>query len=259
MPRFAANLTMMFNEVPFLDRFAAAAEAGFDAVEFLFPYEHPIDEVRDRLQQAGQRAVLFNMPPGDWTAGERGVAVFPERRAEFSANLAKALSYATALGVPRLHMMAGIAPSEDLLARTSYLAALAEAAEAAAAHGVDVLLEPLNTRDMPGYFLNSFKMAAEIISEAGRPNVKLQFDIYHCQILHGDVTTRLRNYLPITGHIQTASVPLRHEPGTGELDDSFLFQLIDEIGYTGHIGCEYRPKAGTLEGLRWRNSRVFTH
>ncbi|WP_108462590.1 2-oxo-tetronate isomerase [Devosia naphthalenivorans] len=255
MPRFAANLTMMFNEVPFLDRFAAAARAGFDAVEFLFPYEYPIEVVQDRLRQAGQRAALFNMPPGDWAAGERGIAVFPERQAEFSANLTEALSYATALGVPRLHMMAGIAPSDDVFARTRYFAALGEAAEIAAAHGIDVLLEPLNTRDMPGYYLNSFDMAAEIISEVGRPNVKLQFDIYHCQILHGDVTTTLRKYLPITGHIQTASVPLRHEPCTGELDDSYLFRMIDELGYAGHIGCEYRPKADTMEGLRWFHSK----
>jgi hydroxypyruvate isomerase len=251
MPRFAANLTMMFNEVPFLDRFAAAAAAGFDAVEFLFPYEHSIEAVRDRLQQAGQHAVLFNMPPGDWAAGERGMAVFPKRAAEFSANLDKALAYATALGVPRLHMMAGIAPSDDVAARARYLVALTEAADAAAAHGIDILLEPLNRRDMPGYFLNSFAMAAAIIAELGRPNVKLQFDIYHCQILHGDVTTALRSYLPITGHIQTAAVPLRHEPGTGELDDGYIFRLVDELRYDSHIGCEYRPKAATLAGLDW--------
>lgn len=251
MPRFAANLTMMFNEHAFLDRFAAAADAGFEAVEFLFPYEHSADEIRRRANEAGTQIVLFNMPPGNWASGERGMAVFPQRAGEFTAGLGTALSYARALGVPRLHMMAGLAPSSDPDARARYLSAIVEAADAAQACGVDVLLEPLNPRDMPGYFLDSFSMAADIIGALDRPNVKLQFDIYHCQILQGDVTTALRQLFPLIGHVQTAAVPLRNEPGTGELDDFHLFRLIDKLGYDGHIGCEYRPAGGTVEGLAW--------
>lgn len=251
MPRFAANLTMMFTELDFLDRFAAAAEAGFGTIEFLFPYDHSAETIRQRADTAGVDIVLFNMPPGNWASGERGMAVYPQRAEEFSAGLARALDYAEVLSVPRLHMMAGHAASTDGFARSRYIEALAEAAEAAAARNVDVLIEPLNRRDMPGYFLNDFAFAADIIAELGRQNVKLQFDIYHRQILHGDVVTALRDYAPIIGHVQTASVPLRHEPGTGELDDARIFAVLDEIGYAGHVGCEYRPVRGTTEGLAW--------
>lgn len=254
MPRFAANLTMMFNEVPFLDRFAAAAAAGFTAVEFLFPYEHDKALVAAKVSDAGLDVALFNMPPGNWGIGERGLAVRPERSAEFSAALSLALDYAAALAVPRLHMMAGIAPASDSAARARYLDSLREATDAAGAASVDVLIEPLNRRDMPGYFLDSFHRAVEIIETLGRPNLKLQYDIYHRQIMHGDVSRSLADLLPHIGHIQIASVPDRHEPGTGELDDARLFTLIDSIGYLGFIGCEYRPLAATLDGLHWRKA-----
>jgi hydroxypyruvate isomerase len=256
MPRFAANLTMMFNEVDFLDRFEAAAAAGFTAVEFLFPYDHPAAEIRRRAEAAGVEIVLFNMPPGDWIAGERGMAVFPERAAEFTTSLNTALDYAETLSVPRLHMMAGIARADDPEARKRYRESLAEAAKAAARHDIDVLIEPLNKRDMPGYFLNDFALAAEIIADLDQPNIKLQFDIYHRQILHGDVITALQTYAPIIGHIQTASVPHRHEPGTGELDDGRIFTEVEAIRYAGHIGCEYRPLTSTNAGLSWRNPHL---
>lgn len=251
MPRFAANLSLMFTEHAFLDRFAAAAEAGFAAVEFLFPYDHPAEEIRQRAKAAGVEIVLFNLPPGDWAAGERGLAVFPERAEAFSAGLRRALDYAGVLGVPRLHLMAGIAAANDKVAAERYRRALAEAADAAAPAGIDILIEPLNRRDMPGYFLNDFDVAAAIIDDLERPNVKLQFDIYHRQILHGDVVTGLRRHASIIGHVQTASVPLRHEPGTGELDDHHVFGVLDAMGYAGHVGCEYRPRNGTVEGLGW--------
>jgi hydroxypyruvate isomerase len=259
MPRFAANLSMMFNELPFLERFGAARRAGFEAVEFLFPYEHEVDDLRRAVEAAGVEVVLFNLPPGDWAAGDRGMAVDPARAGEFRASIATALSYAVPLGVKRLHVMAGKVAAHDTDARRRYCAALGEAADAADAHGIEVLIEPLNPRDMPGYFLNDFGMAAGIISEMGRSNLKLQFDIYHRQILHGDVTKGLEALLPITGHIQTASVPLRQEPGTGELDDARIFALVDRLGYAGHIGCEYRPAAGTEAGLGWMQALVAGH
>ncbi len=251
MPRFAANLSLMFTELPFLDRFAAAAAAGFGAVEFLFPYDYPAEEVKVRVDAAGVQVVLFNLPPGDWAAGERGIAVFPERAAEFSEGLARGLHYARVLGVPRLHLMAGIAPAGDAAAGQRYRAALVEAAGAAAEQGIDILLEPLNRFDMPGYFLNDFDAAVDLIAELGLPNVKLQFDIYHRQLMHGNVTRAIREMFAVIGHVQTASVPLRHEPGTGELDDFAVFRLLDEVGYAGHIGCEYRPAGATLDGLGW--------
>lgn len=251
MPRFAANLSMMFTELPFLERFAAAASAGFSAVEFLFPYAHAPAEVRDRMEQAGVTAVLFNMPPGDWEAGERGLAVYPDRATEFSAGLATALDYAHQLQVPNLHMMAGLATSGDPGARRHFLDALRQASDAAGPAGLNVLIEPLNRRDMPGYFLDSFNLAAELITGLDRPNVKLQYDIYHRQIIHGDVTRSLEALLPLIGHIQTASVPGRHEPGTGELDDFGIFATLDRLGYAGWVGCEYRPRGNTLDGLGW--------
>ncbi len=251
MPRFAANLTMMFNELPFLERFDAAAKAGFKAVEFLFPYDHDAETVLEKATAAGVAIVLFNMPPGNWEAGERGIAAFPDRAEEFSRNLSIALHYAQVLNVPRIHMMAGLADSNDPNARDRYLAALCEAADAAKAHGIDVLLEPINKRDMPGYFLNDFNQAVELIEKSGCSNVKLQYDIYHRQILHGDVTRSLEALFPLIGHIQTASVPERHEPGSGELDDIRIFALLDSLGYSGFIGCEYRPANGTVEGLGW--------
>lgn len=250
MPRFAANLTMMFTELPFLDRFAAAAAAGFKSVEFLFPYDHPADAVRAAADRAGVDIVLFNFPPGDWSAGERGIAALPDRAGELSAALRRGIEYALALAVPRLHLMAGLVPVSEASGER-FRAAIREAAELAAPHGIDILLEPLNRRDMPGYFLSDFVQAEDIIAALGLPNVKLQFDIYHRQILHGDVTAALRRLLPMIGHIQTASVPDRNEPGTGELDDFRIFRLLDQIGYRGHVGCEYRPASSTREGLGW--------
>lgn len=251
MPRFAANLSMMFTETGFADRFAMAASAGFDAVEFLFPYDYPAEEISGLAREAGVAIVLFNMPPGDWAAGERGIAAFPERGAEFSAGLAKAVDYARITGVARLHMMAGLAARDDTVAVERYKDALREASDVLGAEHLDLLIEPINARDMPGYLLNDFRWAADLIGELALGNLKLQYDIYHRQILHGDVLASLAEMMPIIGHVQTASVPLRHEPGTGELDDRTIFARLDELGYDGHVGCEYRPRAGTLQGLDW--------
>ncbi len=253
MPRFAANLTMMFNEHGFLDRFAAAARAGFDAVEFLFPYDFPAEAIAERVAAHGLEVVLFNMPPGDWAKGERGIAALAGREQEFRDGVARALAYAEALGTPRLHLMAGIASRSDTAALARYRDALAFAADAAGAEGRDLLIEPLNPRDMPGYLLNDFQQAADLITELGRPNLKLQFDIYHRQILHGDMLKGLEALMPIIGHIQTASVPGRNEPGTGELDDFRIFAALDRLGYAGHVGCEYRPAGETVAGLGWRH------
>jgi hydroxypyruvate isomerase len=251
MPRFAANLSMMFTEWDFLDRFAAAADTGFTAVEFLFPYAHAPDEIARRLRVSGLTQALFNLPPGDWDRGERGMASVPGREAEFRASLAQALPYAEATGVKRLHMMSGHGDRNDLRAAEAYRAAIRHACAAVAPLGIDILIEPINGRDMPGYFLNDFPYATGLIAELGLPNLKLQFDIYHRQILHGDVMKGLEALLPMTGHVQVASVPKRHEPGTGELDDQRIFNHLDALGYQGFVGCEYRPAAGTIEGLGW--------
>lgn len=251
MPRFAANLTLMFTEVPFLDRFAQAAEAGFEAVEFLFPYDHPPEAVAERLTTHGLTQALFNLPPGDWAAGERGLAALPDRFEELKAGVETALTYARATGVKRLHLMAGMADRNDPKAQDSYRRAVAWTAERLNKEGLDLVLEPINARNMPGYFLNDFSYAADLIRDLALPNLKLQFDLYHCQILHGDVTMRLRALMPIVGHVQTASVPERHEPGSGEMNDAFLFAELDRLGYDGFIGCEYNPRAGTREGLGW--------
>jgi hydroxypyruvate isomerase len=251
MPRFAANLTMMFNEVPFLERFAAARASGFGAVEFLFPYEHAPEVVGEALHKQGLTQALFNMPPGDWAAGERGIASLAGREAECRAGVDTALAYARATGVKRLHLMAGLASRADASALARYREAVRYAAERVGAEGIDLLLEPLNRRDMPGYLLDDYDVAAEFIASLGLPNVKLQFDIYHCQILHGDIVMRMRKYLPLIGHVQIASIPSRNEPMSEELNDSFLFAELDRLGYAGFIGCEYRPKAGTEAGLGW--------
>jgi 2-dehydrotetronate isomerase len=251
MPRFAANLSMMFNEWPFLDRFAAAADAGFDAVEFLFPYDFPPDAIAERLAQHRLTQALFNCPPGDWERGERGFAALPQWRAEFEASIDKALVYAKATGVGRLHVMAGIAPAQDPAAQRSFESAVLFATERAEGAGIDIVLEPINPRDVPGYFLNNFDVAAGLIRKLARPNLKLQFDIYHRQIIHGDVIKGLEAMMPIIGHIQVASVPERHEPGTGELDDARVFGVLDRLGYRGFVGCEYRPAGKTLDGLGW--------
>ena len=251
MPRFAANLSMMFTEWAFLDRFAAASDAGFAAVEYLFPYEHPADEIAKRLEANHLTQALFNMPPGDWAAGERGMAALAGREAEFRAGVDVALHYAEATGVKRLHMMAGLIDARDQAAMALYRDNIRFAADKLAAKGLDLLLEPINGRNMPGYFMNSFDTAAGIIADLALPNLKLQFDIYHCQIIHGDVTMRLRALLPISGHVQIASVPSRNEPSGEELNYPFLFNELDRLGYDGFVGCEYNPAAGTVAGLGW--------
>ena len=245
--KFAANLSWMFKEWSFPDRFAAAADAGFSAVEYLFPYELPPDEIARLLARHGLKQVLFNMPPGNWAAGEKGTACLPARRDEFRASVEAALTYARASGTPRLHLMSGIGSGDAALA--AYRDAVAWACDAAGE--IDILLEPINNRDVPGYLMNDFGLAARIISELRRPNLKLQFDVYHRQIIHGDVTRGLESLMPMTGHIQVSSAPLRHEPMSGELDDRRVFELIEKLGYTGHVGCEYNPAAGTLAGLGW--------
>jgi hydroxypyruvate isomerase len=256
MPRFAANLSLMYTEHGFLDRFAAAAADGFRAVEYLFPYAFARDEIADRLKTHGLRQVLFNAPPGDFDAGERGLACLPGREEEFRRGFAdQAVPYAKALGCPRVHVMAGLAPAgaERAALRATYLANLAWAAGEAAAAGLDVLIEPINTRDIPGYFLNRQEEAHAIVQEVGAPNLKVQMDLYHCQIVEGDLAMKLRQYLPTgrVGHLQIAGVPERHEPDVGEVNYAYLFELVDRLEFTGHLGCEYRPRAGTSAGLGW--------
>jgi hydroxypyruvate isomerase len=251
MPRFAANLSMMFNEVPFLDRFDAAAKAGFTAVEFLFPYEHPSAEVGERLHRNGLTQALFNLFPGDWSKGERGFAALPDRFADVQGSVMQALPYAKATGVKRLHLMAGIANRGDPKAVESFRRGVVWTAEALGKEGIDLVLEPINPRDVPGYFLNDFDFAADLIDGLKMPNLKLQFDIYHRQIVHGDVTMALRKMMPIIGHIQIASVPSRNEPAGEELNYPFLFDELDRLGYDGFVGCEYRPKGNTVDGLGW--------
>lgn len=251
MPRFAANLSMMFTEWAFLDRFKAAADAGFPAVEFLFPYEHPAEPIGLALVGGELQQALFNLPPGDFAQGERGIAALSGREDEFRAGVETALAYAHETGVKRLHMMAGLADPNDATAQDTYRASIAFAADALAPHGIDLLLEPINGTDMPGYFLNDFDRAAAYVRDAGRPNVKLQFDMYHCELIHGDVAGKLKALYPLVGHVQIASAAGRHEPDDKGPDYPALFALLDDLGYDGFVGCEYRPRAGTLEGLGW--------
>ncbi len=257
MPRFAANLTMMYNEHAFLDRFSAAAKDGFKGVEFLFPYEYAAAELQKRLQDNGLTQALFNAPPGDWAAGERGIASLPGREDEFKRSVATGLEYAQVLGNNKLHVMAGlIQPQQDRARhRAVYLENLAYAAAEAAAHGVTIVIEPINTRDIPGFFLNRQDDAQAICAEVGARNLQVQFDLYHCQIVEGDLAVKLKRDMVRPqagiGHIQIAGVPERHEPDIGEINYPYLFELIDALGYQGWIGCEYRPRGATSEGLGW--------
>jgi hydroxypyruvate isomerase len=259
MPRFAANLTMMYPEHAFLDRFAAAAADGFAAVEYLFPYEWPAARLAAALADNGLQQVLFNAAQGDFAAGERGIAGLPGREHEFRSAIERGLEYAVALACPRVHVMAGLAADQASRASMGavYVANLAWAAERAAAIDVDVLIEPINTRDIPGYFLNRQDEAHAIVAEVGAPNLKVQMDLYHCQIVEGDVATKLRAYLPSgrVGHLQIAGVPERHEPDVGEVNYDYLFDVIDDLGFTGWVGCEYRPAAATSPGLGWLRRR----
>jgi hydroxypyruvate isomerase len=256
MPKFAANLTMMFNEVPFPERFAAAAKAGFKAVEFLFPYDHAPQEVAQWLRENNLQNALFNLPPGDWAAGERGIASLPGREQEFRASVARALDYAQALGTQRLHVMAGLLPqgAERSRHRETYIENLRYAAREMAGHGRMLLIEPINTRDIPGYFLNSQADAHAIRAAVGEPNVKVQMDFYHAQIVEGDLAMTFKKYFDGIGHIQIASVPSRNEPDDGEVNYRYLFRLLDEAGYDGWVGCEYRPRGRTEDGLGWLNT-----
>jgi hydroxypyruvate isomerase len=253
MPRFAANLSMMFTEVPFPERFAAAAKAGFKAVEFLFPYDYPAADVARWLKDAGLENALFNLPPGDFAAGERGIASIPGREQEFQDGVAKALEYAAALGTKTLHAMAGLLPAgaDYETHRATYIDNIWFAAKALGEKGLTLVIEPINTRDMPGYFLNYQAEAHAIRKEIGEPNLKVQMDFYHAQIMEGDLSVTLKDNFDGVGHIQIASVPARHEPDEGEVNYPHLYQLLDELGYQGWIGCEYRPRGKTEDGLGW--------
>jgi hydroxypyruvate isomerase len=245
MPAFAANLSTMFAEWEFLDRFAAAADHGFEAVEIQFPYEWRADAIQARLEREKLTLALINAPPGD--AGERGLAALPDRAEAFRASIAQAKVYAEHTGAQAVHVMAGLARPGDAQAETAYVEALRFAAERL--DPAPVLIEPLNPRDMPGYFLDDFRTAARIVG--GLPGVRLLFDIYHRQLLHGDVLNGLAELMPIIGHVQIASAPARAEPGSGELNDELVLGRLDALGYRSYVGCEYKPARGTVAGLGW--------
>lgn len=249
MPRFAANLSMLFTEVPFLERFEAAARAGFKGVEFLFPYAFDADEIRARLDAHGLEVVLFNLPPGHWDEGERGITALKGREDEFAAGVDLALRYAEVLGCPRVHAMAGLA--QHGAEREVYLKNLTLAADWARGEGIDILIEPINTFDMPGYFLTTTEAAGDVINDVGAANLGLQFDLYHRHRMQGGVAEAVAEFAPIVRHYQCANPPDRSEPACDVLDYRHLFEVIDATGFSGWIGCEYKPKAGTLAGLGW--------
>lgn len=253
MPNFAANLTMMFNEVDFLDRFKAASDAGFKGVEYLFPYSFEADMLAERLAHNGLVQVLHNLPAGDWGAGERGIGCLPDRVGEFQDGVGRAIEYARALGCPRVNCLAGIAPAGADPARMTdtFVTNLRFAAGQLAAAGIQLLIEPINTRDIPGFFLTGTNQANLIVDAVGSDNLALQYDIYHMQIMEGDLASTIQGNLARIAHMQLADNPGRHEPGTGEINYPFLFDFIDRIGYGGWIGCEYKPAAATTEGLAW--------
>jgi hydroxypyruvate isomerase len=253
MPKFAANLSMMFTEVPFLDRFSAASTAGFKAVEYLFPYEYPPEVIAKKLDENGLENILFNMPPGDWAIGERGTTSIPGREEEFREGVAKALTYAKALKVRRLHAMAGITPpgAEPAACRATLIENLKYAASELATHDITLLLEAINTRDMPGFFVTTQAESFEICSAVNAPNLKMQMDCYHMQVIEGDLATKLKRYAAHCGHVQIAGAPDRNEPDTGEVRYDYIFRLLDDLGYSGWVGCEYRPASKTLDGLGW--------
>lgn len=254
MPFFAANLTMLFNELDFLDRFDAAAKAGFKAVEFLFPYAYEKAALKERLDQNGLRLVLHNLPAGDWAAGERGIACLPDRVDEFRSGVETAIEYATALGCPQVNCLAGLAPvgTDPAQLRQTLVNNLRYAADALQKAGIRLIMEPINDKvDIPGFYLNHTRQALELIRDVGSDNLGVQYDIYHMQIMEGDLARTIETNLKHIWHIQLADNPGRHEPGTGEINYPFLFGFLDRIGYQGAIGCEYKPKAGTVEGLDW--------
>lgn len=253
MPKFNANLTMLFNEVPFLDRFQAAAGAGFKGVEFLFPYAFDKDAIAERLDQHGLVQVLHNLPAGDWDAGERGIACHPDRVGEFRDGVGRAIEYATALGCKQLNCLAGIAPAgvDAEKVHATFVANLRFAAARLEEAGIRLLVEPINTFDIPGFHLNRTAQAIALIEEVGSPNLWLQHDVYHMQRMEGELANTIAKHLPKIAHMQIADNPGRHEPGSGEINYAWLFRYIDQLGYEGWIGCEYKPAAGTREGLGW--------
>ena len=263
MPKFAANLTMLFNEVPFLERFAAAARAGFEAVEFLFPYPYPAPALADGLETHRLQLVLHNLPAGNWEAGERGIACLPDRVGEFQDGVGLAIEYAKALRVPQLNCLVGI-PTAGLdrdRVDTTLVENLRFAAAALKTAGIRLLVEPCNSYDIPGFALSRSKDALALINAVGSDNLYLQYDIYHMQRMEGELAATIAAHLPRIGHIQLADNPGRHEPGTGEINYAFLFALLDRLGYAGYVGCEYKPLATTEEGLNWldRVAHVALH
>lgn len=253
MPNFAANLSMLFTEVPFLERFALAARAGFAAVEFQFPYGYRTDDIRQQLDAHNLRLVLHNLPAGDWQAGERGIACHPDRVEEFRAGVAQGIGYAQALGLTQLNCLAGKAPAhvDPTQLRATFVANLRFAAQALQNAGLRLLIEPINTYDIPGFYLSRTAQAVSLLDEVGAPNAYVQYDIYHAQRMEGELAATLSRYLPRIGHIQLADNPGRHEPGTGEINFPFLFTHLERMGYTGWIGCEYHPAYTTEAGLGW--------
>ena len=253
MPRFAANLSMLFTEVPFLERFALAAHSGFTAVEFLFPYAFAAKDIRARLDDCGLQLVLHNLAPGDWDAGDRGLACDPQRTAAFRASVAQAVDYAQALGVAQLHAMSGIAPAgvEPARLRATWLENMAYAASALQQAGLRLLVEPINRFDIPGYYLQHTAQALELLDVLGAANTALQYDIYHAQRSEGELAATLARHIARIGHVQIADNPGRHEPGSGEIHYPFLFAELDRLGYRGWVGCEYRPAGTTQAGLGW--------
>ncbi len=254
MPKFAANLTMLFNEQPFLERFGAAARNGFQGVEFLFPYEFEPQQLHEKLQQHGLQMVLHNLPAGNWAGGERGIACHPGRVAEFEQGVETALAYADVLGTQRINCLAGIQPEgvSAADARATLVGNLKFAAAALKRAGIPLLVEPINTFDIPGFFLSGTRQGLELIEAVGSDNLFLQYDIYHMQRMEGELANTIKNHLSVIGHIQLADNPGRFEPGTGEINYRYLLNFLDEIGYEGWVGCEYKPKSGTEAGLGWR-------
>lgn len=254
MPKFTANLTTLFTETSFLDRFGAAARAGFDAVEYLFPYDYDKSALRARLADHGLKQVLHNLPAGNWGAGDRGIACLPDRVAEFEAGVDRAVEYATTLGCARVNCLAGIKPASVRadVARQTFIRNLRYAAPRLEAAGIALLVEPINTRDVPGFFLSGTRQALEIIDAVGSRNLFLQLDMYHMHVMGEDLPHTIRSHGSSIAHLQLADAPGRHEPGTGEIDYPSLFDLIDRVGYAGWIGCEYNPLISTEDSLRWR-------
>lgn len=253
MPKFAANLTMLYNEHDFLDRFAQAAQAGFKGVEYLFPYDFDKNELAERLQANNLTQVLHNLPAGDWGGGERGIAVLPDRVGEFQDGVGKAIEYATTLNCKQVNCLAGLTPEGVDLDKVeeTLIDNLAFAASKLSDANITLLIEPINTIDIPGFHLTGTQQALDLIEAVGSDNLFVQYDIYHMQIMEGDLARTMQNNLSKIKHLQLADNPGRHEPGTGEINYPFLFKFIDELGYDGWIGCEYKPKAGTAAGLGW--------